>query len=353
MKMRMWLFAATLLGTGLGAGVWLGSGSEAKSTVPSRGAPLLTVSVVQAEHKALADAIEVVGVTRSRENVLVIPELPGLRVLTVQAEVGDHVRAGQTLATLDGESLDIALDELRSEFERTRGEYDRVRTLSSQQLVSQEFAKQKLAAFEVARSRYQNARLSVARTRVVAPAAGLVYHRTAAIGGLTDGSVSLFEIAKDGEVEMAASVPEALVARLTPGMRASVRVVGRAAPITGEIRLVTPNVDSLSRAAEVRIRLPSEEGLPVGAFGQVRVELARVQGWTVPRSALQQDAGGSYVWRVDGKGQVSRQAITPTLQTADAVSVAESLEGLRIVAKAGAFLHERDRVLIAAADTRR
>lgn len=345
------VYAVTLLGSGLLVGLWLG-GRPAKSAVASnRTTPPLTVSVVTAERKSLADAVSVVGATRSRENVRVVPELPGLQVQRVAAEVGDYVKAGQVLAVLDPKGTDIARDELRSEFERARGEYERLRTLLPQQLISVEFFKQKQAAYEVARSRYENAQLSVRRTQVIAPAAGLVYRRNASIGELTSADTPLYEIAKDGEVEMDASVPEALVGRLRPGMAASVRVAGRAEPIAGEIRLIAPNVDSASRASEVRIRLDAQGALPVGAFAQARIELAQVQGWTVPHTAIQQDSSGRYLWRVGDRGRVARMAVTPTLQTADTVVVAEALDGVRVVAKAGPFLRENDQVLVA--DARR
>ncbi|WP_369932925.1 efflux RND transporter periplasmic adaptor subunit [Xanthomonas tesorieronis] len=347
MKMRPVIYAATLLGTGLLLGLLL-SGRSAKSAVTTnQTTPPLTVSVIKPQRKALAEAVSVVGATRSRENVPVIPQLSGLQVQRVEAEVGDYVKAGQVLAVLDGKGMGISSNELRSDFERAQGDYERMRLLLPQQLVSVESFKQKQADFEGARARYDNARLSVQRTSVVAPAAGFVYRRAAEIGNLTSDSVALFEIAKDGEMEVDASVPEAVVGRLKPGMSASIKLAGRAEPIPGEIRLITPNVDSTTRSSEVRIRLHAPEVVPVGIFAQARIDLAQVEGWTIPRTAMQQDSLGSYVWRVDGKGLVSRMPITPTLQTIDQVVVSESLDGLRIVAKAGPFLREKDKVLIA------
>ncbi|MBD7924610.1 MULTISPECIES: efflux RND transporter periplasmic adaptor subunit [Xanthomonas] len=341
------IYAVTLLGTGLVLGLLL-SGRPAKSAVTTNQAtPPLTVSIVKPQRKALAEAVSVVGATRSRENVPVIPQLSGLQVQRVEAEVGDYVKAGQVLAVLDGKGMGISSNELRSDFERAQGDYERMRLLLPQQLVSVESFKQKQADFEGARARYENARLSVQRTSVVAPAAGFVYRRTAEIGNLTSDSVALFEIAKDGEMEMDASVPEAVVVRLKPGMSASVKLAGHAEPISGEIRLITPNVDSTTRSSEVRIRLHTQDVVPVGIFAQARIDLAQVEGWTIPRTAMQQDSLGSYVWRVGDKGLVSRMPITPTLQTVDEVVVSESLGDLRIVAKAGPFLREKDKVLIA------
>ncbi|WP_394687357.1 efflux RND transporter periplasmic adaptor subunit [uncultured Xanthomonas sp.] len=347
MKMRPMISAATLLGTGLALGL-LFSGRPAKSAVTTNQVtPPLTVSVIEPQRQALAESVSVVGSMRSRENVPVIPQLSGLQVQRVEAEVGDYVKAGQVLAILDGKGMGISSNELRSDFERAQGDYERMRLLLPQQLVSVESFKQKQADFEGARARYDNARLSVSRTSVVAPAAGFIYRRAAEIGTLTSDSVPLFEIAKDGEMEMDASVPEAVVGRLRAGMNASIKLAGRAEAIPGDIRLIAPNVDSTTRSSEVRIRLHARDAVPVGTFAQARIDLAQVKGWTVPRTALQQDSLGSYVWRVDEKGFVSRLPITPTLQTVDQVMVSGSLAGTRIVAKAGPFLRERDKVLVA------
>ena len=347
--MRTWIIRACLLGVGLAAGLLIGGkrGGEAPEVAQPKVAAL-TVSVVRPERKRVADTVRVVGQTRSRDEVRVVSELPGLRVVRLEAEAGDYVRAGQTLAVLDGRSFDIQSNELRSEMERTRGEYERARTLVASQLVSREFFKQKQSAYEVARAQYDNARLSVQRTRVVAPATGRIYRRNASIGDLTDSTSALFEIAKDGEVEFEVEVPEAIVARLRSGMRANIEIVGRDAPLQGEIRLIVPNVDPVTRASSVRLRMSGSEGLPVGVFGEAIIDVTEEEGWSIPRSALQQDRAGMFVWRVDEKGIVRRLPVTPKMQTTETVIVLEAIGGSAIVAKAGPFVRENDRVRIAA-----
>lgn len=343
------LLGAVLLGVGILVGVRIGDrGEKSVGTAQAANAQTpMTVSVVRAERKSLADAVQVVGQTRSRDDVRAVAELAGLRVERIAAEAGDWVRAGQVLAVLDARGLRIDSEKSESELARARGEYERARTLVASQLVSREFFKQKETAYAVARAQHDDARLGLQRTRVVAPASGRVVRRNVAIGDLTDPSVPLFEIAKDDVVEMEANVPENLVGRLRQGMAASVQIAGSSQPVRGEIRLIQPNVDSATRATNVRIRLDAGAPLPVGAFGQATVDVARVEGWAVPRSALQQDEKGRYVWRVDEKGVVRRHPVTPTFQTTDTVIVAESLGGAAIVAKAGPFLRENDRVRVA------
>lgn len=346
MTLRGAIVGAALLALGVFVGVRIGDGRKGVVEVRAASVPL-TVTVVRAQRRALADAVQVVGQTRSRDDVRVVAELAGLRVERIAAEAGDEVRAGQVLAVLDARGLRIDSEKSGSELERARGEYERARTLVASQLVSREFFKQKQTAYDVARAQHENARLDVQRTRVIAPASGRVVRRNVAIGDLTDPTVPLFEIAKDGTVELEANVPEALVGRLRQGMQARVRIAGRSEPVRGEIRLIQPNVDRATRATNVRIRLDAGEPLPVGAFGEATVDVATIEGWVVPRSALQEDETGRYVWRVDDKGVVRRRAVTPAFQTNETVVVKEALGDDAIVAKAGPFLRENDRVRVA------
>lgn len=347
--------AAVVLAAGIGIGRFSGSSVPAEGGAGGAGEAteqaFLTVSVIAAQDKTVTDPISVIGTMIPRENVLVIPQLSDRKILSVHADLGDQVRRGQLLATIDGQDLQIDIKSLQSEYERTQDEYARAKTLASSQLVSREFLKQKQAALDRARAQLQDANLSAQRTRIVAPADGLIYQRTATIGGQTESQGSLFSIVQNGRVEMQAEVPEALAHRLKPGMAAAVSVAGQHQPVQGRIRLIAPQVDGQSRTTFVRIELPaSDMPFAVGTFCEAKIVADSVDGWVVPSSSLQQDTQGAYVWQVDAKGRVRRMPVTVVMQTADHVVVRESLRGLRIVAKAGALLQDNDIVAVAKDD---
>lgn len=309
--------------------------------------PVLTVSVIAAERKTLDDNIHVLGMTVPREDVVVIPDLTGLRIREVYAELGDYVKKGQKLALLDSESLQIQFQGLQTEFERTRDEYARVQALQPSGNVSKESLAQRRAAYELARSRLQDAELSIHRTQIVAPTNGLIYERNAFIGGLVNGNEPLFRIAKDGEVEMEASVPEAMIRRLRPSMPVILEMAGNSSPLSGNVRFITPRVDNTSRAAGVRISFKREGATPVGVFCEASITVAKVGGWVLPGTTLQQDTQGMYVWYVNPEGNVMRKPVTVVIRTPDSVVVKEMIGDVPIVAKAGSFLKEGDFVTVA------
>jgi len=333
-----------LLGTGMLINV---NGKAQSAAVPAAIAPVLTVSVIQAERKTLDDKIDVVGVTVPREDVVAIPELTGRRIRDIYVEVGDYVKKGQKLASLDSESLEIQLQGLRTEYDRTHDEYQRLLAMQPSGAVSRESLMQRRAAFEVARSRWEDAQLSVQRTLIVAPTDGLVYERKAQIGGLTDGSEPLFRLARSGEVEAQAAVPEAMVRRLRPGMVVRLEIAGNLEPVIGSVRLITPRVDRDSRATDVRISFKRNGLTPVGVFCAASITVAQVGGWILPGTALQRDTRGVFVWAVSSKQNVIRKPVTVVIRTPESVVVEETLSGRPIVAKAGSFLKEGDLVAVA------
>jgi HlyD family secretion protein len=332
----------------LGMGAWISMADNSKPvTEPKKSAPVLTVSVARAEHKSLEDLIQVVGVMVPREDVLVIPEATGLRIQDIYAEVGDTVKKGQRLALLDSESLKIQLDGLRTELELTRADYQRLATLQPSGAVSAQSVTQRRAAYEVARSRWEDAQLSINRTSIVAPTDGLVYERRAAIGSLTNGDEPLFRIARNGEIEAEAAVPESVLQRVRPAMSVRLDIAGNPSPVIGTVRLVMPRVDHDSRSAGVRINFKRDGFVAVGTFCQAGITVGTMDGWVLPGTAVQQDTKGTFVWAVNEHGNVVRESITIASRTPESVVIAEALEGRMIVVRSGSFLRDGDLVAVA------
>jgi len=338
---------AVLLVIGVGLGAWVSVQGEAKPVAQeTKRLPVLRVSVVSPLQKTLDDDLRVIGTVVPREDAVVTSELSGLRVRAVFVEAGDSVKKGQPLALLDSESLSIQSQSAKAEFDHTQDEYTRASKLHSTGAITDEVVRNRQAALEVTRLRLRDMQLRLDRTQIVAPMDGLIYERSATTGGLTNGGEPLFRMAKGGKVEVEASVPEELVRRLKPGMPVTLKVAGDREPVPGTVRLIMPRVDNTSRAVGVRIRFEREPQAPVGAFCEASITVAKVGGWIVPGTALQQDAQGTYVWQVTSEKVVARKPVTVVMRTASNAVIKESLEGAPLVAKAGSFLKDGDLVAV-------
>jgi HlyD family secretion protein len=346
-----------------------------------------SVTVVPAATGTLAETVVVSGTLVPRDEVLVSPEVEGLRVLELLVDEGARVTRGQVLARLSRDQIDIALGqnsaqrqrvlaaieqakaqiaEADASLEQARSSFERAQALVKQKVMSEEIFDQREAQLRVSTARANAARhqLSSAeaelalnraqrddldwrasRTEVRAPVDGIVSRRDARIGALAAGSAQpMFRIISGGEVELEADVSEVTLSRLKVGLGAMVTPVGRIQALNGTVRLVAPEVSRQTRLGRVRITLPAAEGLTIGAFARAVVEVARQDGVLVPVSTVHYGPSGPTVQVVKGD-TVETRAVAIGLRGDEQVQVVSGLApGEMLVRIAGTFLRNGDRV---------
>lgn len=362
---------------------------EARNLNGTSDTTLAEPPAVSAVKVADADFTETVAVSGSlvpREEILVAPEVEGFRVLDLKVDVGDRVKKGDVLATLVQESLDAqlaqndaslaradaaiskaksAISEAEARASEANASFDRAKPLKSSGYLSastydeREAAAKtseaqlvaardglKLAEAEKAQVEAQRRELQWRRdnTQVTAPADGLVSRRTARIGGMASGVAEpLFRIVLRGEVELDAEVIETELAKVCAGQKAKINVAG-VGDVSGTVRLVTPEVDKMTRLGRVRIFLGDDPRLHIGSFARGTVDTATAHGLAVPSSAVIFDTEGAFV-QVVRDGHVARTNIKTGLVSNGRIEVREGLTvGDIVVAKAGTFLRDGDAV---------
>jgi HlyD family secretion protein len=357
-------------------------------------APLLTpvVTVARAVEREIVERAIVTGTLVPREEILVAAEVEGLRIVEVLAEEGDVVKQGQVLARLSRDLLEAQLAQNAASLARSEAAIaqakstilqaeaanveaqqglERARALQRTGNTTEAVLEQRVALARGAEGRLAAARdglriaeadraaqeamrreieVRLSRTEIKAPVAGIVSRKTARIGA-TASSVGdpLFRMIKDGEIELEGEVPETQVTRLAKGAPARI-VIDATRTLDGRVRRVDPEVDRATRLGKVRIALPKNEGLRIGAFARGTVEVARRAGVSVPLSAIIHDAEGSTVLAVV-EDKVEARRVRTGLSAEGFVEIAEGLAaGESVVARAGSFLREGDVVRPVVAD---
>ncbi len=308
----------------------------------------MRVTVVSPVSKAVRQTVHVTGVTTAREEVLVQSELTNLRITRIYADAGDQVKRGARLATLDDANLKLQLQQARADAAKAGDEYHRFQSVAGTGAVSAQSVVEKRTALESARARLADAALNLKHATITAPSGGTVTERRASIGEMVSATVPLYRIAQGSKVEAELQVPEAALAELQVKQNVDIFPNGGGTPLKGTIRLVTPRIDSASRTAVIRVALPSSKTLPVGLFVNATITTGEVQGMVIPDSALQRGASGTYVWQVGQEGVVARLAVEVVFQREDTVVIKDIPPGTRLVAKAGSFVKEGDRVSVIA-----
>ena len=318
------------------------------------------VSVVVPGRQQVARTISATGQLAARYDMPVGVPGEGGQIVRVLVEAGQWVGAGQTLAVIDrsvqsqeAAQLAAQIDVARADARLAQQELERAQALVARGFVSKADVERRIATRDAALARVRVAQANLGQSRarigrldVRAPAAGLVLSRSVEPGQVVGGgSGALFRIARGGQMEMLAQLPEADLARLSPGVPAKVTPVGSTRSFQGSVWQVAPIIDPQSRQGVARISVPYDRELRPGGFATAELRSGSVDAPMLPESAVLNDSQGSYVYIVDRDNAVRRRAVRVGSVTDDGVVIAEGLNGTeRVVLSAGPFLTEGEKI---------
>jgi len=360
--------------------------ARAKGGPKTEIAPPIAVTVARAGKAKLTEAISATGSLVARTEIIVGPEIEGVRVVELYADEGDNVKKGQPLVRLVSDVLEAQLaqnDALRAKAEaaiaqarsqiaqaearlaEAKSAFDRARPLRSSGTISESIFEQreaaartaeaqkaasldglKLAEAELAQIKAQRRELEwrMSRTTVHSPADGVVARRLTKVGAMGVGAGEpMFRIIANGEIELEAEVPEVQLGKLKEGQTVRIIVAG-VGDVDGRIRLIAPEVDKTSRLGRVRIFLGADPRLRLGVFARARIETATSEGLGVPTAAVLYSEESAHVQVVVDNKVITRK-VKVGLASNGMTEIAEGLSaGEIVVAKSGTFLRDGDLV---------
>ena len=204
------------------------------------------------------------------------------------------------------------------------------------------------ASIDEIRAQIKHLSEQIKQTRIIAHDDGLILQRNVHIGDTSDASKPFFVMSRQNRLELRAHVNDVDLPKFHPGQEVSISTnehdFGKA---IAKVRLVSPQVDAVSRLGMVRIDLPADAGLKPGMFVRGEIKLSHHEGLTVPANCVVSRGGESYVFTVDGNRAVST-TVTPGTQTKEYVEIISGLkEGQAVIDKGARFLSDRDVVDVA------
>jgi HlyD family secretion protein len=322
--------------------------------------PALSVTITQPQLASLPLKIAANGNIAAWQEAIIGTEANGLRLAEVRVNVGDVVRKGQVLARFAPDLLQADVAQIRAvvaEAEAALAEAAanaaRARELQTSGALSEQQINQFMTAERTAQARLEAQRaqansqaLRLRQTEVLAPDDGVISARSATVGAVLPAGTELFRMIRQGRLEWRADVASADLARLKPGMRASVTPTG-GTPIAGRLRMVAPTVDPLTRNGIVFVDLEPSPGARAGMFASGEFEIGQGQGLTLPQSAVLLRDGFSYVLRVGPDARVSETKVTVGRRVGDRIEITGGLDAnARVVASGGGFISDGDTVRV-------
>jgi HlyD family secretion protein len=309
--------------------------------------PVVDVPVVKAVVDQVEASLEISGTLTPRSRVAVKPKLPGT-LEQILVDIGDPVREGQTIATLDRREIDAqvdaavaavavakaALDTAEASLANAVLEHDRAKNLFEkgalprQRLDAAETANRaSTAQRDLATANLAQANAALRRSRevqknatITSPVTGFVVERNYDAGAMP-GELPVVVVADLRQMKLEAGVSELEAGRLRVGMKARVAVQAKPGEtFFGQLAAIAPEVDERNRHFKVDVRVPNDgRSLLSGMFATARIiEATTENAVLVPKEAVTSREGKRIVQKVQG-------------DTVTAVEVTEGLsDGARV-----------------------
>src|SRR5262245_37815665 len=342
------LLAAAVAAAAAGAAC---SAGDAKTKEQAAAQPAIQVAPVGAADRPIARFIRATGSLMAEEQADVAAETAG-RVVSAPVERGTPVTQGAELVRLSPTETDAQLKEAeanaaqiearlgissggafdvnavpevqnaKATAELTQSEFNRIKSLLDQRVVSQSEYDQRRTQAEAARQQFEaakngaaqqyqalqasRARVALARkaftdTTVRAPFNGAVAERLVSVGDYVNRGMKVAVVVRTNPLRVKLTVPEQFISAVASGQTVNFEVdayPGRR--FEGKVQYVSPALQAEQRALTVEAVVPNPKGeLKPGLFATARIEQpARTPGILVPVDAVQTTAGTSRVYVV-------------------------------------------------------
>ena len=233
-----------------------------------------------------------------------------------QAELGQHVTAGQVLAQLDPQDFKLAADASRAQLagattnrDLAAADLKRYQGLKDQNFISGADLERRETTFKAAQAQYEQSRAQLASqgnqanyATLVADVPGIVTAIEAEPGQVVSAGTPVVKIAQDGARDVVFAVPEDRAQLVTPGSAVTVRGWSGGAELRGKVREVAGSADAVTRTYTVKVTIDAATAPPLGATVYARpASLARggIAVLKLPTSALRQEGQNTAVWVLD------------------------------------------------------
>ncbi len=369
----VWLGGVLRLGLGLALAFGLAACDKAKSSSPTKAADKAgggqegppKVTVVSPEPSTGGDVI--MGTLVANRQITITPQAGG-RILKLHAKLGDFVKEGAPLVTLDPKDANLgmyrasasvgvakaALQLAQTGQANAWNEHNRFKKLYENKTIPEAtFTKIKTAwlmakaQVNLAKQQVQLANAGAAGafknrkdTVTRAPFGGIVtrvmLHKGDMVRSMPPSHVMLFADVTPVVVE--ASVGEMQLTKLPKdGQRVKLVFPGLGNKVmTPQMGRILPTLNPVTRAATLRIELPNaDRSLQMGLSVEIHLDASSGQQLTLPAAALKKDSAGAVVFRVKKDGLLEKVSVSLGAKSGSRVVVKNGVsKSDRIVADA-------------------
>lgn len=284
--------------------------NESKQVVDRTKIPV-AVSIATVEEKELSSTFQLPASLAPIEESTISVTVSG-KIERLSIENGSYVRKGQIIGSIDSrvkqlnlESIELSLDKLKRDYERTKELYEGKAATETNMLDAK-------YAYENKRIEAEQIKRQIADANIVAPFNGIISNKKLNAGEFTNVGSVIATIVNIDKLKAMVYVNEKDAYRLKLGQTVSVNSeVYAGQEFKGKITFISPKGDdSHNYMVEVLIDNNSKNLLKAGTYVIVKFQTGNTtQALQIPKIALAEGIKNPYVYIVNGSTAEVRKVV--------------------------------------------
>ncbi|MEX6626472.1 efflux RND transporter periplasmic adaptor subunit [Tenacibaculum salmonis] len=292
------------------------------------------ITVVSANKSVFNHYLELQGNVKTKQNVLIYPEMPG-QLVKIYVKEGQFVKKGQLLARIDDGGLSNQLAQIEVQTALAETTYHRQKRLWEQKIGSEIQFLQAKTTYEAQKNAVSQLRKQVGKSVIKAPFSGVIDDVIKEEGMVVapGAGAEVFRIVNLSKMYIETAVPESYIIAIKKGKNVEVEFPVLGKKMNSTIRQVGSFINPANRTFNVEIAVDNKDkSIKPNLTAKLKInDYTNNEALLIPQSIISENAKGEqYVYViVDLKDKIgtAKQVIITTGKTQG--DVVEVLNGIK------------------------
>ena len=270
------------------------------------------VTTITAEAQNFVHYLDLQGDVKTKQNVLIYPEMAGTLERIYVAE-GSQVNKGQLLAKIDDGGMNSQLEQLKTQAELNKTTFERQKRLWEQKIGSEIQYLQAKTTFEASQNAVKQIESQLAKASIRAPFSGIIDDVIKDQGTVVSpgqGS-EVFRIVNLSNMYIEVDVPETYLGQISKGKEAIVYFPVLGDSVITKIRETGNFINPSNRSFRIEIPVPNKKGLiKPNLTARVRLnDYTNTEAILIPQSIISENAEGEQYAYVSSEPNAKNEAV--------------------------------------------
>lgn len=272
----------------------------------------------------------------------------------IYVDVGDVVKKGQLLATVDLTEINAMSQQASLGYAKAQRDYERAVNLYKDSVATLEQMQNAKTALDIARQQYIGAGFNQNNSEIRATQSGFVLRRYAQEGQIAGPGTPVLQIngAANGNWILKAGVSDKQWSAIAVGDKAMVTTDAMDSRLlTAKVIKKSEAIDPMSGTFIIQLQITDadKKGIAAGLFGKAIITPSRItEAWAIPYDALlDSDKNTGYVFVTNDDSTVQKLSVQISNVTNGKVIIQRGLENVKhLIISGNAYLNEGSKIKV-------